>query len=478
MILNDIILPAPRTVRETSVVACHLGKLNWLEMTGSYELAASVINDALCSVDAPALPVKYGKMNIGSRQRITLQSAAGLAAEEYRLEVGNEWIILTGGSPAGVLHGARSLAQLIRVSAEYGGQDRFLPAGVIEDAPRFSWRGLMLDSARHFQKKEVILSLLEEMSRYKLNVFHWHLVDRQSWRLPLPSFPELLKDVPRNRCYNFGAYTVEEIAEIRAFAATRHIRIVPEIEMPGHSAAVFFTHPELACEGIGNPYGSDVWEYCLGKSEVRTFLATVLAETTALFPESEYLHIGGDEAGMTHWKQCPCCQEQLKQLDLPDLRALEQHFMSEMASRVEALGCRSIVWGTPHGSKVVPHQSVVENWLSPDLSEFADSSCAIINALHSANYFDYPTGDTEPMEKWQKINYEFDPIPPHCCCAPERIIGGEGCIWTEQLPAWRVLPRAVPRMRALAEMLWSPSEKKDFESFKLRERRLLAAGEH
>ena len=476
MTLADMILPAPKAVSEQRGIVCQLAKLNWIESEGPFPFAVAAINEALAHVGLPPLPYSPSKMNLGTRQRVSLGVSPALGPEAYRLAVGNETITIAGGDAAGVLYGARSLAQAIVVSAEFGGHDRYIPVGVVEDAPRFPYRGVLLDSSRHFQHVGTILKLIDEMSRLKLNRLHWHLVDRQGWRLPLACAPELVRDMPRSRCYSFGAYTPDDIRAVRTYAAERAVAIVPEIEMPGHSAAVFLTHPELACDTGADPFENDFWEFCIGNPKVRDFLSAVLAETASLFPDSPIIHIGGDEAGTAHWEKCRVCQGALREKGLADFRALERDFMRAMEEVVAGFGRRAMTWGlTSDDGAHFSSGMVIQNWLREDVSAYVAAGHAVVNSYHRACYFDYPTGDDEPPEEWQRRLYDFD-AAAGAGDRPDLVLGGEGCIWTEQLPEWRVLPRARPRLRALAETLWSPADRKDFDGFRLRERRLVGAG--
>lgn len=477
MNIKDMVIPAPAKVSEEHGIACNLPKLNWIESEGDFAFAAGIVNDAFAHVGLPRLPYNPFKMNLGTRQRVSLRIESSLKPEAYRLGIGNETITIAGGDRAGVLHGARTLAQIIAVSSDLGGHDRLIPVGLVEDAPRFAYRGVMLDSSRHFQSAETIVKLLDEMSKYKLNRFHWHLVDRQGWRLPLDCAPELTRDMPKSRCYNFGAYTKDDIAAIRHAAAEREITIIPEIEMPGHSAAVFMTHPELACDTGADPFANDFWEFCLGNPASKAFLTKVLEEVCALFPDSPVIHIGGDEASTAHWEKCPRCRAALQKRGFTSMRELEQDFMREMEGVVKALGRRAMTWGltSDFGAHFSPDMTI-QNWLREDLSGYAGGGRPVVNSFHKACYIDYPVGDDAPVADWQKKTYAFDMAGGLPKKQADVVIGGEGCIWTEQIPEWRTLPRAVPRLRALAETLWTPAALKDFANFQLRERRLVGSG--
>lgn len=477
MNLKEMIIPAPAKVSERHGIVCQLSKLNWIESDGDFSFAAGVINEALEHVGMKRLPYKPWLMNLGTRQRISLRVEPSLAAESYVLSVGDETVTIAGGDTAGVLHGARSLAQVIAVASDLGGHERFIPVGTVEDSPRFQYRGVMLDSSRHFQHAETIVALLDEMSKLKLNRFHWHMVDRQGWRLPLECAPELVRDMPKSRCYNFGSYTLSDIEAVKTAAKERNIIIIPEIEMPGHSAAVFMTHPELACDNGTDPFADDFWEFCIGNPETKKFLSKILKETCSIFPDSPVIHIGGDEASTRHWEKCPKCQAAMRKKGFTSLRQLERDFMREMEDVVRSFGREAMIWGaTSDFSENFSDGITVQNWLRNDISGYAEVNRKIINSFHRDMYIDYPVGDDDPVETWQKKTYEFDAAAGLGKKRGEIVLGGEGCIWTEQIPEWRTLPRAIPRIRALAESLWTPPALKKFSDFQLRERRLIGSG--
>ncbi len=473
----DMILPKPRSWHELPGVShCSTAKINWLEASDTNLEAAAVINRALAGVGQKPLPV-IARTNLGCRNRISLQLCKTLSKEDYVLTLGHDQISIFAGSDAALFYGAQSLAQIIGCSAQMGGHELILPAGVIEDGPRFQWRGFMLDSARHFQPKKIIFEILDRMAEYKLNIFHWHFVDRQGWRPIFNSAPELATQLPESRSYSHGTYSLDDLKEIRDYAASRFITVIPELEMPGHSAAVFLTHPELACPLETKPFDVDVWEYCLGNPEVPVFLKKLLKEIADIFVNSPVIHIGGDEAGTSRWHVCPKCQQAIQKGKLNNERELEHHFMTQMAQFVEDLGREPMSWGTKE-SDGFSGKMILQDWLgNGDTTRFVRNGNRVVSSVHTCNYFDYPYGDFEPVVDWQKKIYEFEPVPAELSADESKfVLGGEGCLWTEQIPFQRVLPRTIPRMRALAEMLWTSSSLKNFESFLLRERLITCSG--
>lgn len=474
----EMVLPRVREARELpGISCCSLGKIQWIEAAEEDHFATEIINRALSIVGWKRLEI-VPRWNLGTRNRISLQKKEGMKPEDYTLTLGHDTITIYGGSSAGVFYGAQSLAQIIACSAQAGGKELILPAGIIEDGPRFQWRGLMLDSARHFQPKEIIFKLLDHMAEYKLNVFHWHFADRQGWRPVFDCAPELAAKLDVNRSYSDGSYSRQDMEEIRDYAKARFITVVPELEMPGHSAVVFKTHPEYTCPIDDDPYSIDAWEYCISNPATKEFLGGLLKEISEIFSESPVIHIGGDEAGITRWQRCPHCQQMMKDKGFDSERQLEHDFMLTMAEKVIALGKSPMTWATHESGGFASQPTmIIQDWLGGDTLAGIRAGNRVVNSYHHYNYFDYPSGDMEPKEIWQQKNYEFEPVPEEATEDEAKLVlGGEGCIWTEQMPAQRVLPRAVPRMRALAEMLWTPKDLKSFESFQLRERLITSSG--
>ncbi len=476
MDVKNVVLPRIKSVQPMpEVVCCPLKKLVWIEAAPEHALAAEWINRALEKTGGERRQV-IDRVNLGTRNRISLQIDPKLPAEHYRLSAGNDTITIFGGDGAGVFYGAVTLTQIIAASAHTGGNNPALPAVVIEDGPRFPWRGLMLDSSRHFQHVETIFALLDRMAEYKLNVFHWHFLDRQGWRPRFNAAPELADPLPAERCYTFGSYSREELEAVRDYAQKRFIRVVPELEMPGHSAVVFRHHPDLACPLGDDPYAVDTWEFCLGNPDAKEFLKKILREIAEIFPDSPVIHLGGDEAGTHRWEKCPRCQAAVKEKNLSGVRALEHDFMQDMADFTESLNRDPVTWGTPEFAGF-SKKMIIQDWLGNETLPAVRNGNRVISSVHLYNYFDYPANDAEPVADWQRVQYEFEPVPDGVAEDEAKlIIGGEGCLWTEQIPEQRVLPRAVPRMRALAEMLWTEPAGKDFENFLLRERLLIAGG--
>lgn len=400
---------------------------------------------------------------------LELRLDAALPASGFAIDIAADGIRVAGGDSAGLFYAVGALRQLAFLAFARGPKAAAFDCGRIVDRPRFGWRGFMLDSARHFQPAAKIKEVLALMAERRLNVFHWHLTDNQGWRLPSRRHPELngLATLAA------GSYTREELRDIGDFAAAHFIEIVPEIDMPGHSGGVLKLHPELACDPAHPGF-----EYCLGKPEVKAFLADMLAELLELLPEVKIIHLGGDEAETTHWAKCPVCRRALEASGLADFRALEGEFMRQMAEQVIALGRTPMVWFTD--AAALPEATIVQAWHS--LHDMTKTKAKkIVNSIHSSYYFDYPASSAEPMEKWmfplpEESVYLAEPAVHLGDRIADRLLGAEACLWTELVAPWRVLPKIAPRLPAFAEVAWSDPGRKCYRDFLRRRDALAAAG--
>ena len=248
-----------------------------------------------------------------------LSAIPGIPAESYRLEIAPEGITITADHPAGIYRGRQTARQLLE-----SGQAE-IPCGVIEDSPAFAWRGMLLDCGRHFMPLDVIKHTLDQLALHKFNVLHWHLNEDQGWRLDVPGYPKLA-EVAAWRTQTDGTvyggfYTEADVREIVAYAAERHITVVPEIELPGHSVAALAAYPELSCTGgpfaVETQWGVHEDVYCAGNEQVFAFLEDVLHYTMSVFP-SRYIHIGGDECPKERWMACARCQQRIADENLKD----------------------------------------------------------------------------------------------------------------------------------------------------------------
>ena len=404
---------------------------------------------------------------------LILRQDPGLAREAWKLAVTPGKIFLTASDANGFLYGTSALVQILAAGLVKGRlNEAFLDCGSVEDSPRFGWRGFMLDSARHFQSAETIRKLIFFLAAFRINSFHWHLSDNQAWRWETGLVPGLAGKGE----YEDGFYTKEEIRGIVDFAEKLGIRILPEMDVPGHSRRLLSLRPDLACDG-SRP-GS---EFCLGNPESLPFLKQLLEEFMDLFPHSKIIHLGGDEAGTAAWEKCPRCRSALKERKLDGFRRLENEFMHELTQFVLSRGRIPMLWGTCSGQKYDP-RTIMQPWL--DIREpirLAQDGNKIVYSVHNSFYFDYPANPGEPHESWmfelsERGVYMADPYVIWADKVKDSILGTEACLWTETVPEWRIMQKTLPRIFAYSECAWSMPDRKDYHAFVRRRERLESAG--
>jgi hexosaminidase len=409
-----------------------------------------------------------------------------LPPEWYALGVMRDGIVISATTEEGLFRGTRTLIQLL----EQGQGTGRLPCLSITDQPRFEWRGMHLDVCRHFFPVEFVKKYIDLLARYKMNSFHWHLTEDQGWRIEIKSHPKLTEVGARRKGSQVGPYsrreydsipyggfyTQDEIREVVAYAASRHINVVPEIEMPGHAMAALAAYPMLGC--TGGPYevqrGWGVFEdvFCAGNDSTFAMLEDVLTEVMDLFP-SPYIHIGGDECPKEQWKTCAKCQARKKAEGLKDEHELQSYFIQRIEKFVNAKGRKIIGWDEILEGGLAPNATVM-SWQGTEGGiAAARSGHYAVMSPGSHCYFDHYQGDpaNEPLAiggytTVQKV-YSYEPIPAEL--KPEEhkyILGAQGNVWTEYiLTSDHVEYMAVPRMLALAEVLWTPKEKRNEADF-------------
>jgi hexosaminidase len=437
--------------------------------------------------------------------------------EGYTLEVAPDQINISGKNAKGVFYGIQSLVQLISLPEEGSSiTDITVPAVTIKDQPRFIYRGMHLDVARHFFDVDFVKKYIDMIAMHKMNTFHWHLTEDQGWRIEIKKYPELTKvgayrngtitghypgETNDNERYG-GFYTQDDIREVLAYAQKRHVEVIPEIELPGHSQAAIASYPYLSCfpeEPTEVPNGlmseaskeqqkngqpkvvQESWGvyndvYCAGKEETFAFLEGVLDEVTALFP-SKYIHIGGDECPKKNWERCPNCQKRIKEEGLEDEHALQSYFVTRMEKYLNSKGKQIIGWDEILEGGLAPNATVM-SWRGVKGGiEAAKQDHNVIMTPNSHCYFDhYQSKDTDneplsiggflPVEKV----YSYEPVPEELSADQQHyILGAQGNIWSEYIPTDEHMEyMALPRATALSEVVWSQKEDKDFEDFKSR----------
>ncbi|HLB82461.1 MAG TPA: beta-N-acetylhexosaminidase [Gemmatimonadales bacterium] len=462
-----------------------------------------LLGDYLFPATGFRLTVRTGGAPAGAPAiSIRLDSAlARFGDEGYRLDVRPTGIAIRAYGPAGAFYALQTLRQLLPPEifrqATVTGVAWVVPAVAIQDAPRFAWRGIHLDAARHFMPKEFVKKLIDLAALHKLNRFHWHLTDDQGWRLEIKQYPRLTQVGAWRRQtiigrpdddstkWRFdaqphgGFYTQDDVREIVAYARARFVTIVPEIEMPGHSQAAIAAYPELGNRGdtlaVWTGWGVDENILNPGDATVR-FYQNVLTEVMALFP-GRWIHIGGDEAPKTQWKASPLAQARIRELGLKDEDELQSWFTRRMDEFLTAHGRTLVGWDEILQGGLAPN-AVVMSWRGVDGGIIAArAGHDVVMAPGSHTYFDhYPTADTanEPLAIGGYLPldtvYAYEPIPAALAASEaHHVLGAQGQVWTEYIPdPKRVEYMAFPRACALAEVLWTPREEKDYTDFQRR----------
>jgi hexosaminidase len=391
----------------------------------------------------------------------------------YRMNITPKGILINAEFDEGVFYGIQTLRQLLPVEAE---ESKLklpfqLSTMLIQDGAKFPHRGLLLDCCRHFMSVEFIKNYIDVLAYYKMNVLHWHLTEDQGWRIQIDKYP-LLTEVGAWRTEKDGTkyggfYTKDQIKEIVAYAASRHITIIPEIELPGHSSAAIAAYPALSCTHesiqVENEWGVFKDIYCAGDEYTFEFLENVLSEVCELFP-SPYIHIGGDEAPKFRWEQCEKCQRRLQQEKLKDEAELQTYFIERIATFLQSKGKRIIGWDEILEGGI-PADAMIQSWRGMEGGEqAAKAGHNVIMSPTSHCYFDYGLSSTDMEEV-----YNFNPIPASLSIAESSYIrGGECNMWTEHAPQETVDSKVFPRLLALSEALWTYPEQRNYSAFNKR----------
>lgn len=416
---------------------------------------------------------------------LRLDPAAPVADREgYALDVTPDGIRISARDDAGLFYGAVTLWQLLTPDAEHGAVR--IPALHIRDQPRFAWRGLMLDSVRHFQTEEEIERLLDQMAQHKLNTFHWHLTDDQGWRIQIRRYPELTRlgawRTPPDAGHDGepqrygGFYTQEQIRRIVAYAGARHITVVPEIDMPGHAQAAVAAYPQLGVTGqrpaVSANWGINPYLYNVDDATF-VFIGHVLDEVMALFP-STYIHVGGDEAIKDQWQASPAVQAKLHALGLKDENALQGWFIDRIGHYLDRHGRKLIGWDEILDSDHLPADATVMSWRGLDGAiKAALLGHDVVLSPAPVLYFDHVQGALADdyagrlgVESLKDV-YGFPTVPAVLDAAQAKhVLGVQANLWTEHMPTFaHVEHAAFPRLDALSEVAWSPAVTNNWPGF-------------
>lgn len=427
-----------------------------------------------------------------------------LKPEGYLLAITPDRVTVTANDYNGAFYALQTMLQLLpaevygAASGQKCAQVYELPAVTIEDYPRFGWRGMHLDVSRHFHPVEFVKRYIDLLAMHKFNRFHWHLTDDQGWRLEIKKYPLLTEKSawrvdreadgwntnrapePGEKATYGGFYTQDEVRDVVAYAAARGVAVVPEIEMPGHSTAVFAAYPSLSCLGKeqfvtpGGYYPEDMATcFCAGNDSSFVFLEGVIDEVVELFPDAPYIHVGGDEVNMKFWRNCPKCRKRMKELGLKDTHELQSYFMERMERYINSKGKRIIGW-----------DEILEGGLAPDATVMSWRGVAggikaakmghdVVMTPDSHLYFDFYQNNPEVEPRaagglsTTKHVYGYEPVPE--ALTPEEakhILGAQANVWCEHIADGKHVEYMVlPRMAALAEVVWSPKEARNYEDF-------------
>lgn len=419
---------------------------------------------------------------------VSLDQTIDLPDEGYRISVKVNGIKITSNTEKGLFYGMQTLLQLIP------DEGNTIPCVEIEDFPRYKYRGLHLDVGRHLFPVSFIKQYIDLLAAYKLNTFHWHLTEDQGWRIEIKKYPKLtsigsfrdqtligklrIKPEVYDSTRYGGYYTQNEIREVVAYATSKYVTVIPEIEMPGHSLAALSAYPRLACGDNPGPFkAGQTWGvyqdvYCAGKEETFRFLEDVLDEVMLLFP-SKYIHIGGDECPKDRWKSCPYCQKRIQDLKLKDEHELQSYFIQRIEKYVNGKGRQIIGWDEILEGGLAKN-AVVMSWRGTKGGiAAARQNHDVIMSPSPFLYFDHCESKSteEPITGGNYLPlskvYSYDPTPAELTPLQQKHIAGvQGNVWSEYMASpdkvWYML---LPRLMALSEIAWTASEKKNWKNF-------------
>ena len=477
------LIPWPAEVR-TAPAGFHLASGQQISVPAQ-DAAARFAADQLAARLArrPALRLTVAEAGPAAIRFVRDPAIAG--DEAYRIEIGPDGVVLRARGDSGLYYAAMTLWQVATPAATAEGAD--LPGLIISDAPRFRWRGLLLDSARHYQSPAFIRRLIDAESSLKLNVLQWHLTDDQAWRLEVPAWPRLVRVGGCRREAGFGrrrrvcgVYTEAEVRALVAYAAQRRVRIVPEIDVPGHASAAVAAYPELGAAPVAaaprprapeNRWGVFKTVYAPSERTV-AMLDAVYDEVAALFPDP-FVHIGGDEVIRQQWAASPAVQARMKALGVPTEAGLQGWFAAHAAARLARHGRRAIGWDEILDGGAPPDAAIM-SWRGVAGAEAASAAGHdVVLSPAPVLYLDNRQDDlgTEPPGRGHVTAlaevYAFDPAPPALTDAQRaHVLGVQANLWTEHLRTEaRVERAAFPRAAALAEVAWSPAPRRPLPDF-------------
>jgi hexosaminidase len=451
------------------------------------QFMAGFMADVLKSNAKLSIRTQEGSTPQQGKINLVLDPKSNGGKEGYELNVTESSVVIKAPTARGIFYGVQTFLQLMPANGSYD-----IPALTISDAPRFPWRGLMLDVSRHFFTIEQVKRMIDQMVVYKFNLLHLHLTDDQGWRMEIKQLPELTKvgawRVPRTGLWwerecpkdgeaatYGGFYTQQELKDLIAYAAARFVDVLPEIDVPGHSLAAIAAYPYLSSTGLNykvNPgckfYTIEDNALCVGKESTFEFLDKVFTEVANVFP-FEYIHVGGDECFKGFWEKCADCQKRMKDNGLKNANELQSYFIKRLEKMLEHKGKKLMGWDEILEGGLAPKASVM-SWRGMDggIAAAKENHHVVMSPSNYA-YLDLYQGDpaieppTYSMLRYKTV-YEFEPVPDGVDAA--MILGGQGNLWTESVPTFRQAEYMLwPRSFALAEVLWSPKSSRNWDRF-------------
>jgi hexosaminidase len=505
----DLLVPQPVSVTtgNGNFVVNNKTSISVSGTDASAKRVANFLSKKLSLVSGFAVPVNSTNQNAGSNIRLALINDASLGNEGYKLNVTSNSILISANKPAGLFYGMQTLFQLMPKEIEGKSVAKNVswkvPVCSITDIPRFGWRGLMFDVSRHFFTKDEVKQFIDEMVRYKFNLLHLHLTDDEGWRIEIKGLPKLTEvgawnvkkvgyfgtfsppaaDEPRN--YG-GFFTQDDIRELVKYGQDRFVNILPEIDVPGHSLAAVASYPELSCTPGAENYhvrsGEPIMDWshgqpplalidntlCPANEKVYEFLDKVMTQVAELFPFG-YIHVGGDECPKNFWEKSADVQALMKREGLKNMDEVQSYFEKRLEKIVESKGKKFLGWDEILHGGIAPNAAVMSWQGMKGGIEAAKMGHEVVMSPTTFAYLDYMQGDPiiEPRVYATlrlKKAYEFEPVPDGV--DPKYILGGQGNLWTEQVYNMRHMQYMLwPRAMAIAEAVWSPKAKRDWNNF-------------
>ena len=491
------IIPAPVSFTELSgnFVFTEKSRIILSQFNNETKLAADFLCQLVKNPTGWNPVVIEGKKPVNGSVFMTLDTAVR-NNEGYILTVTPEKIIIQAKSAVGLFYAVQTLRQLMPVEVEnqkvIEGINLIVPACYIKDEPRFVYRGMHLDVGRHMFPVEYIKRYIDMIAMHKMNTFHWHLTEDQGWRIEIKKYPKLTEigafrnetivGHPRKKPYVFdgkrygGFYTQDEVKEIVAYAASKFVTIIPEIEMPGHAMGALAAYPELSCTGgpfeVFTRWGVVDDVYCAGKEETFNFLQDVLSEVIGLFP-GKYIHIGGDECPKARWEKCPLCQKRMKEEGLKDEHELQSYFIQRIEKFLSSKGRKLIGWDEILEGGLAPEATVMSWRGTSGGIAAAKQKHDVIMTPDKYVYLNYyqcePEGQPLAIGGYLPLErvYSYNPMPSELTPEEQKyILGIQGNVWTEYISTPEHMEyMAFPRAFAIAETGWTPDRLKDFDDF-------------